>query len=114
MSIQSDITTALAGVAGGRVYAQFAPGEAPLPFVVWRILNKTDLATLGGSTGDQNTLVAFESYGQTYESALITADDVQLAIESAALLSYRETAPGEEYVLTDDVFMEPVYYGFWH
>lgn len=115
MSFQSEIVTALASVASGRVYPQMAPADAELPFVVYRVLNKTALGQLNGHSGHTQFSVVFESYAATYAAALTLAAEVTTAIEATAtLISYREAAPGEEYEPTVDVFMEPVYFGFWH
>lgn len=115
MSIQSDIVTALASVASGRVYPQVAPAEAALPFVVYRVLSKNPLGLLTGHGGVTQFSVVFECYAATYAAALTLAGQVATAIEAAATLTeYREQSPGEEYEPVIDVFMEPVYFGFWH
>lgn len=115
MSLQSDIVTALAAVAGGRVYPQVAPADAALPFVVYRVLSKSPLNLLSGHGGITQYSVIFECYASTYAASLTLAGQVATAIEAAAALTeYREQSPGEEYEQSVDVFMEPVYFGFWH
>lgn len=115
MSIQSDIVTALASVAGGRVYPQIAPADAALPFVVYRVLTKNPLGLLTGHGGATQYSVVFECYAETYAAALTLAGQVTTAVEAAATLTeYREQSPGEEYEPAVNVFMEPVYFGFWH
>jgi hypothetical protein len=115
MPLQSDIVTALSSVAGGRVYPQVAPQNAPLPLVVYRIANKSPLGTLNGTTGDIQSAVVFECWAESYSEALSTADAVVSAIDGAATLtSYRDSSAGEDYEPAIDAFVEPVYYGFWH
>ena len=120
MSLQSDILSALSAVASGKVFAQFVPeksangAEINPPFVVFRVLNKDPLAVLTGDEGLKNFSVVFECYSETLDGALTLAGQVQSAIEASSLNYYSESAPGEDYTLEVAVYMEPVYYGFWH
>lgn len=114
MSLQSDLTTALAAVASGKVYTQFIEEDIALPFVVYRIASKTPLGLLDGSVDQTNSVVVFECYAATYAGALSLASDVRTAIAASGLTYYEESAPGEDYEPVVDTFMEPVYYGFWH
>ena len=114
MSFQSDLITALAGVASNKIYPQAAPDRTTVPLVIFRILNKDTLQTLNGTTGQTNYSVVFECYASTYSGALTLAGSITTALEISSLVVYRESAPGEEYEYTTDAFMEPVYFGFWH
>jgi len=114
MSLQTDIVTALAGVASGKVYPQFVPADVDLPFVVYRVSNKNPLETLSAGTVEVNSIVEFDCYDENYSGALTLAAAVKLAIESSALVSYETNSPGENYEEIVDVFMEPVFFGFWH
>lgn len=114
MSLQSDLKTLLSPIASGKFYAQAAPADADEPFIVYRILNKDPLQTLSGSTGHVRYSVAFECYALSYNDALTMAEAVKAAIEGSSLVSFEESAPGEEYIVDVDGFMEPVFYGFWH
>ncbi len=114
MSLQSDIVTALAAVASGQVYPQFAPADVDPPFVVYRITNKDPLQTLSGGTVEVNSIVEFDCYAETYSGALTLAESVKTAITATSLVFYESTSPGETYEPDADIFMEPVYYGFWH
>lgn len=114
MSLQSDIVTALASVAGGRVYPQAAPAEAAMPFVVYRVLEKEPLTTLGGVLEATRYTVVFDCWAEKYADALSTAQSVRTAIDaSAALVSFHVSAPGEDFEPSVDAFVEPVHYGFW-
>jgi hypothetical protein len=114
MSLQSDIATALASVASGHVYPQYVEEDIDLPFVVYRITSKDPLQTLDGTIQSRNSVAVFECYADTYAAALTLADDVRTAISGSALTQYEDTAPGEDYEPVIDVFMEPVFFGFWH
>ena len=120
MSIQSDIVTALAGVASGKVFPQFVNADIDPPFVVYRIASKDPLQTIDGTVHLRNSTAAFECYAENYNDALTLAGQVRSAIEgsvplnSGSVVQYEDTAPGEEYQPAVDMFMEPVYYGFWH
>ena len=114
MSIQSDIIAALAGVAGGRVYPQAAPADAPRPFVIYRRVNQDPLGTLDGFEGSINSVFSFDCYADNYAAALATADSVRAAIDGGGFTSYRDAGSGEDYEPVIDAYMEPVIYGFWH
>jgi len=114
MSLQSDIVTALAAVAGGRVYPQVAEQGAAKPFVVYRILSKDPAQKLGGGAGVTNTSVVFDCWAETYAAAIALAEQVRAALDASSLISYEESASGEDYELETDEFVEPVNYGFWH
>lgn len=114
MSFQSDLYTALSGVAGGRVYPQTAPQETPLPLVVWRILNKTPNLRLGGPDGLTQYAVEFQCWADDHVEALDLADQVAVALGASALTHYPDSSPGEDFEPAIDAFVEPVYFGFWH
>jgi hypothetical protein len=114
MSLQTDIVTALADVASGQIYPQFATADIDLPFVIYRILNKSPLGTLSDGTVEVNTIVEFDCYADSYSEALTLAESVKAAIGLSGLTFYESTAPGESYEQDVDVFMEPVFFGFWH
>jgi hypothetical protein len=118
MSLQTDLIAAFAAVspivAGGRVYPQAAPADAPLPFVIYRITSKDPLTTLNDSETLVNSIVSFESYADDYAEALAVAETVKAAIAASGLTYYKISSPGEDYVPPTDDYMEPVYYGFWH
>lgn len=114
MSLQSDLITALAGVASGRVYPQIAPEGSAYPLVNYKVQNKQPVASIGGTTHATQSDVVFECWGNTYASALATANAVRAAIEASTLTWYPIAEPGDEYDATADSYMEPVYYGFMH
>ena len=120
MSIQSDIITALSIgsptiSAGTRVYPQFAPQDATLPFVVYRRLSQEPIGTIHNATPiATRSIFVFECYAATYNAALTLAAEVRSSIQSSSLEAYPSTASGEEYAPAVDEFMEPVQYEFWH
>lgn len=114
MSLQSDLITTLAAVAGGRVHPQIAPEGSAYPLVNYRILNKQPVASIVGTIHATQYDVVFECWGASYSSALSTAAAVKAAIEASALTWYPIATPGEEYDAAADSYMEPVYYGFMH
>lgn len=123
MSIQSDIVTALAAVAGGRVYPTGeVPEKAPLPLVTFRRTLHAPIMTLGGYEGTTNSVFVFECWGETTaivsakQSSLDLATAVIAAIEAAAGLvnKYRIDVSGEDFDPETLETMEPVGYSFWH
>lgn len=114
MSIQSDITTALAAVASGQVYPDAAPEDAAMPFVVYRRIGYDPVMTLQGAADAARSTFVFESYATTLNGALTVAAAVVAAIVAAFPGAYREPGDGEDYQPVVDAFMEPVTYSFWH
>lgn len=114
MSLQSEIVTALATVASGAIYPQFVPADVDLPFVVYRVVNKDPLVTLSDGSVETNYIVEFDCYDENYSDALTLAAAVRTAIGLSSLVYYETNSPGEDYEPIIDVFMEPVFYGFWH
>jgi hypothetical protein len=116
MSIQSDLKTALASVASGRVYTDAAPQDAVLPFVIFRRLSNEPLMLLNGYSGVTRSSFIFESWATTKSAALTTASAVATAIDSAAALNsrFREPISGDDYEPNTDQFVELVQYSFWH
>lgn len=116
MSLQSDIKTALAGIAGNRVYPEAAPDAASLPLVVYRKAGSEPLMTLQGYAGTTRFTMVFDCWARTYAEAITLADQVRTALEAAAALKpmYREPADADDYEPVVDQFVEPVSYSFWH
>ena len=114
MSIQSDITTALAAVASGQVYPDAAPEAVDYPFVVYRRTAFEPIMTLQGPADNARSTFVFESYATTLAGALTLADAVIAAIVAAFPGAWREAGDAETYEPVVDSFMEPVVYSFWH
>ena len=112
MTIQSDIVTALSGVASGRVYPQIAPENATYPLVNYRIINKAPITTIHGTTLATDYTVVFECWATTYAGALSLADSVRSAVSASTLNHVQTDEPGEDYDVQADSYMEPVYYVF--
>lgn len=112
MSIHTEIKTALAGVAGGRVYPQIAPAEAAYPLVNYKVINKEPTVTIHGTLVCTDYDIVFECWGNTYSSALSTADAVRSAITASALKYSYIAEAGEEFDNSADMYMEPVYFRF--
>ena len=129
MSIESDIITALSGVAGGRVYPV---GEVPenllantatqKTFVAYRRLSYDPVMTLAGPEGDARSQMLFECWGgktastSAKQSALSLAASVRAAINAAAGLTrkYEVQVSGEDFEPETLEVMEPVLFDFWH
>jgi hypothetical protein len=116
MSVQSDIKTALAGIASNRVYPAAAPDAAALPHVVYRKAGAEPLMTLQGYAGTTRYTFVFECWARTYAEAITLAEQVRTALEAAAALKpmYREPADADDYEPVVDEFLELVAYSFWH
>lgn len=116
MSIETDIVTALASVASGRVYPDAAPQDAALPLVIIKRVSSEPLMTLQGYAGLTKSEFSFECWGSTKSSAVSTRDAVFTAIDAAAGLTIktREQSGSEEYEPNTDQYAEVAQYSFWH
>ena len=122
MTIHSDIVTALAGVASGKVYPDAAPEGVEPPLVLYRRVSYDPLMTLQGYAGLAQSTFLFECWGKpttlitAKASALALAASVQAAIDASTVLTSRFRVPvtGEEYDVNTMELMEPVQYSFWH
>lgn len=113
MSIHTDLITALAAVAGGRVYPQIAPAESVYPLVNYRILNTDRTVTLDGAVACIEYQIVFECWASTYAQSISTADSVRAAVIASALLDHSYIdEPGEEFDASGDLYMTPVYFSF--
>jgi len=122
--IQTDIATATASVAGGRVYQD---GEVPenvsYPLVVFRG-SHNPIMVLGGYSGLTISEYVFECWGEDTATqsakavALATAAELTTAIEAAQTTvlpsQWRLPSAGEDYDLATLDQMEPVRFGFSH
>lgn len=118
MTIEADIVTALAAVAGGRVFPEAAPEKYALPMVIYVADGHEPLMTLGGFEGTTKSTFTFECYGNTKAEALTTAVAVKAAIDAALTTTlktgFRLPVSKDAYESTTMEFMEPVSYSFWH
>ena len=123
MSVEASIVTALASVAGGRVFPAAAPEEEPNPLVVYRRTHYTPVMTLAGYANQSYSEFIFECWGAksdvttAKQSALDTAASVVSALEAAAGLTNKFRLPLSDEESFDPSTleqMEPVKYGFWH
>lgn len=112
MSLESDVVTALAGVAGGRVYPLAAPEKAAKPFVVYKP-QANPLVLLNGSIAAHRTLMVFECWGETFASAMSTAAAVQSALAASSLRGVAVDPPEDGYDPQVDEYVRPVAYNFW-
>lgn len=123
MSIESDLVTALAGVASGNVFpvGEVAEGTLP-PFVAYRCAKRIPVQTLEGVTVIVQSIFIFECWGvktsskSAKKASLDLAADVIAALDADVTIAnkFREPVSGEEY--DDQVLelMEPVQYSLWH
>ncbi len=124
MSVDSDIETALAAVAGGRVYAESVPQGIVPPFVVYRRRLFERVQVLQGAEGLQHSEFVFECVGKQTntqrpkEDARAIAATVRAAIEAVKTTTLRDQyevlVAGDEFEPEVLEVMEPVAFSFWH
>jgi len=115
VSIQSEIITALASVAGARVYPDLAPQDAALPLVIYKRTAYEPLMKLDGYASLTKSTFMFECWATTKAGSLTLAGQVQTAIEASVIaVKFREPSTGDEYEVQVDQFVEPIAYSFWH
>lgn len=116
MSIQSDIVTALSGVASGNVYPEAAPQLIALPMVIIVRTAREPLALLTGSAGTAKYTFVFECYDKTKAGAITLADSVRAAIVAAISTlntQYEVSVSADQYEAQVNEYMEPVSFSFW-
>lgn len=111
MTIESDLKTALAAVAGGRVYPLVAPENVVKPFVTYKA-QVTPIVMLSGAEIGRQTLITLECWGETFASALSTAAAVRAAIVASALVCSAIESPEDGYAPETDEYVRPVSYLF--
>jgi hypothetical protein len=115
MSIHEDIVTALASVAGGKVYPQAAPEGESMPFVVFRRIARDPQLTIHSKAPDvERSEFIFECWASDLVDAIELADDVIDALEASSLDATMSPIGSEEYEPFIDCHMEPVQFSFWH
>jgi len=81
MALESDIKTALAGVAGGRVYPDVSPDNPTFPLVIYQQVGGDVLNPLeGGDPGKDNARVQFTVSAKTRLEATSVMRQVRLAL----------------------------------
>ena len=111
MSIEQSIVTALAAVAGGRVYPIIAPEKAVKPFVVYKA-SVAPIMLLSGAIVGNKTQVVFEAWAATYAAALTTAASIQAALRAAGLHGVALPAEEDGYDIATDEYVRPLIYEF--
>lgn len=116
MSIQSDVVTALAGIADDRVYPNEAPEKTEFPYVVFQRISHEPLMTLAGYAGVTKSTFMFECWAKTYAEAMDLAEDVRTAIEAAVapVHKFREVGDPDDHEPAVGAYVEPVLFSFWH
>lgn len=128
MSIQSEIISALAGVAGDRVFPDSTPESVPAPMVVVKRIGFEPLNVLTGTTGLAKSTFLFTCWGSRLDEprkkgaktiALETAAAVRLAVYGGTSGSpfstfFEEAVSGEDFEPETLEVMEPVSFSFWH
>lgn len=115
MSVQSDLVTALSGVAGGRVGPWVESAGVTRPFVVYVPISSEPTRTLDGTLVAEQSTFDLLCVADTYAAALTLRDQVRTAVLAAAALSAVEEAfSGSEYEFAVDVYVEGARFTFWH
>ena len=83
--IQQDLFTALAGVAGGRVFPNVVPNNVQKPYVVYARVSSAPENTLADGALIENTRLQVDCFDTTYAAALALAEAVKTAITSSPI-----------------------------
>ena len=112
MSIHTDLVTALASVAGGRVSPHIATAESTYPLVNYRVENKEKIIDAAGVVLATNYQIVFECWAKTFGAAHSIATDVRAAIEASSLNYTHIDEPGDEFDPDADMYSEQVHFSF--
>jgi hypothetical protein len=86
MTIETQIYTALSGLASNKVYPMVAPDKITAPFIVYSRLSSTPENTLDGGSTIDLVRIQVDTYENTYSAVKLLAESVRLAMESNVLL----------------------------
>lgn len=111
MTIESDVVTALAGVAGGRIYPIVAPEKAAKPFVVYKA-QVEPITLLNGSVIGHKTILVFEAWGKNYADAVTTCAAIQPALIAAGIYGIPVEPPEDGYDPQVDEYVRPLALSF--
>lgn len=122
MSIQTDIMTALNGVANDQVFPDAPPEGVNPPLVLVRRTAYDPVMLLTGPEGTAQSKFLFECWGvktptvTAKASAMAMASQVKAALLIAAptMTMYQEPVDGEQFDPDTLEVMEPLAYSFWH
>jgi hypothetical protein len=111
MSVESQVTAALAGVAGGRVYHQAAPEKAVKPFVICKSTAEP-LQLLSGVVYATRTQIVFECWAADMQAAIDLAGAVTTALVVSTLNPSAIEPPADAYDPAVDEYVRPVAFEF--
>jgi hypothetical protein len=83
--IQQDLFTALAAVAGGRVFPNIAPSNVQKPYVVYARISSAPENTLADGAPIDNVRLQVDCFDTTYAGVVTLAEAVKAALAASAI-----------------------------
>lgn len=114
MALEASIKTALASIAGGRIYPDTTPDKPVFPCVVYQQVGGEVLNPLeGGDPGKDHARVQFWVFAKTRLEASSVARDVRLALVNS-LNAYAYSAPVSTYDDALNLYGARTDFGVWY
>jgi hypothetical protein len=114
MTIEASIKTALASVAGGRVYPDVTPDNKTFPLVIYQQVGGDVLNPLDGADPNMDhARVQFWVWSKTRLEASSVMRQVRVALTSGALKAYAYSAPISQYDDTLKLYGARCDFGIW-
>jgi hypothetical protein len=115
MSVEEDIITRLAAVAGGRVYPSVAPQGVTAPYVVYQITDGETVYAFGGPAPTTQRSVEIQAWATTYSAARVVLDAVTAAMTPHAtdLVVAGITEGATAYSVEEQLFGVSAEYSVW-
>jgi len=115
MALESDIKTALAGVAGGRVYPDVTPDNVTFPCVIYQQVGGEVLAPLDGSDPNKDhARIQFWVWSKKRLDTSSTMRQVRVALTGGSLKAYPFAAPVSNYDDVLKLYGARMDFGFWY
>ncbi|WP_321866761.1 DUF3168 domain-containing protein [Paraburkholderia tropica] len=92
-SAESIVDTALAALAGGRVYPDVAPSKPVKPYIVYQSAGGVDETTFDGADTLQNSRMQVAVWSTTRDEAATIIQQVRAALTAAPVLGTPIGAP---------------------
>lgn len=86
MTIETDLVTTIGALVSGRVYPDFAPAGATLPYVIYQQVGGSVINPIDGTDpGKENSRIQFGAWAETRSAANALMRQIEDAVRPAPL-----------------------------
>jgi len=112
--IETLLKTALAGVAGGRLYPNKIEQGQPLPAIVYQS-SRTPINTLGGRTNTTQVAVTLTAVAESFQDARSTAQSIKTTMDADTTIKnkFLSEEPGDQFDPETGLHLYGLVYTLW-